>query len=244
MGGHISLGIRRENGEFSTTGVWTNSLKWALQDARFMEGDLEPVDEFLERYLKNGDDCFGPQETTPGEYGFVLVDAVDRVVINFNRYSKVLMPRLTDLGIDPTGNNGEFEVAVEPGDVEYRDFVRKYVTKVTQLLKDPLQTIEVNFDSFPDDQSLIRFSESLHRDEYTFMTHFHLTSPFWTIRELNNRNPGDFRSLWDQVEKCVRLTDRERQGWKRYHKAAIRQKKSWRQARRESEIRQPNAYPI
>jgi hypothetical protein len=235
MGGHISLGIRREDGSFSTTGVWTNPMKWIVQDERFMEGSLEPVDEFLKRYLSTAEEPdadYGPQETIPGEYGFILIDAVDRVVMNFNHYSKLSVPRLADLGIDPSGDNGEFLIESRPEDIEYRDFVRKYLAGVQQIYSETGEVVDIPFEKFLDDRALTSFTKTLHRDEFTWMTRFRLASPFWTLKELDWQSSKDFRSLWKQVKRCTRMTDDERRAWEKEHRDVIRIKKGGAKLRR------------
>ncbi len=99
MGGHISVGVRRADGSFRTIGVWTNPLGHFLRDRAFrIDGSLEPLDRFFARYLKDDVDFGGPQETTPGEYGFVVIDEMTKTITNMNSYSSFQWVNENDLG--------------------------------------------------------------------------------------------------------------------------------------------------
>jgi hypothetical protein len=88
MGGHISVGVRRADGSFRTIGVWTNPLGSFMRERAFrVDGSLEPLDRFFARYLKDDADFGGPQETVPGEYGYVLVDDMTKTITYINSYS-------------------------------------------------------------------------------------------------------------------------------------------------------------
>jgi hypothetical protein len=104
MGGHISVGVRRIDGSFRTIGVWTNPLGHFLRERAFRDyGSLEPLDRFFARYLKDDADFGGPQETVPGEYGFVLIDAVTKTITNMNSYSSMQWVNENDLGYVSSG---------------------------------------------------------------------------------------------------------------------------------------------
>lgn len=99
MGGHISVGVRRADGTFRTMGVWTNPLGHFMREKAFrIEGNLEPLDRFFSRYLKDDADFGGPQPTVPGEYGFVLVDEMTKTITNMNSYSSLQWVNENDLG--------------------------------------------------------------------------------------------------------------------------------------------------
>lgn len=99
MGGHISVGVRRLDGSFRTIGVWTNPLGPFMRERAFrIEGSLDPLDRLFARYLKEDAEFGGPQETVPGEYGFVLVDEITRTVMNMNNYSSLNWVQERDLG--------------------------------------------------------------------------------------------------------------------------------------------------
>lgn len=99
MGGHISVGVRRKDGSFRTIGVWTNPLAAFLRERAFrLEGSLEPLDRFFARYLKDDADFGGPQDTVPGEYGFVLIDEMTQTITNMTNYSSLQWAHQMDLG--------------------------------------------------------------------------------------------------------------------------------------------------
>ncbi|MNU33111.1 hypothetical protein D3C71_216690 [compost metagenome] len=104
MGGHISVGVRRADGSFRTIGVWTNPLGHFLRERAFrVDGSLEPLDRFLARYLKDEADFGGPQENTPGEYGYVLIDEMTKTITNMNSYSSFQWVNQSDMGYVSSG---------------------------------------------------------------------------------------------------------------------------------------------
>lgn len=99
VGGHISVGVRRLDGSFRTIGVWTNPLGPFMRERAFrIDGSLDPLDKFFAHYLKEDADFGGPQETVPGEYGFVLVDEITRTIMNMNNYASPNWVQERDLG--------------------------------------------------------------------------------------------------------------------------------------------------
>ncbi|NTF17866.1 hypothetical protein G6L37_05585 [Agrobacterium rubi] len=99
MGGHISVGVRRVDGSFRTIGVWTNPLFAFMREKAFrVDGSLEPLDSFFARYLREDADFGGPQDTGPGEYGYVLVDEQTKTITSMNNYSSVQWVNDSDLG--------------------------------------------------------------------------------------------------------------------------------------------------
>jgi hypothetical protein len=75
MGGIISVGVRRADGSFRTIGVWTSDLGDYLRERAFrVDGNMETLDRLFAPYLEDDADLGGPQDTVPGDYGFVLID--------------------------------------------------------------------------------------------------------------------------------------------------------------------------
>lgn len=224
MGGYISMGVRRGDGEFSTTCVSTNPIKRVVQDERFMKGSLEPINELLRRYLiPSENDSFGPQTTTPGEYGFILIDAVDRVIMNFNGFSELMSPLLINLGIDPRFRDTGFNISQDPETIKYRDFVRTYVEKIYtySVHRGNTQRSEIPFEEFKDDQALIAFANTLPYNMNTWQTTFRLSSPYWTIHEFDFSSANGLNTLWSQVNRCTTLSEEENQAWERRYESLI-----------------------
>lgn len=227
MGGHISVGVRRKDGSFRTIGVWTNPLKHYLMDKRFLEGSLAPLDEFFARYLRDNDDedrFGGPQETTPGEYGFVLVDEIERVVVNWSHYTRMSTFRLDEFGIELGRDMVSFDFLQDEDSVEARSALRHLVSgalvydpasraygeytasaPVTTdddlaefIISLPVETVEIN------GKTLIRSVSGIR---------LKISSPNWRFIELNHHDKGDYASARAHVERCVKLTDAEAAAW-------------------------------
>ncbi|NTF17867.1 hypothetical protein G6L37_05590 [Agrobacterium rubi] len=226
MGGHISVGVRRTDGSFRTIGVWTNPLKRFLTDKRFLEGSIEPLDEFFARYLKQDrdDDFGGPQDTVPGEYGFVLVDEIERVVVNWSHYARVSTSRLDEFGIELGRDLASFDFLEDEYALAVREACRPFVTgalvfdrqasaygeirATAPLVTDddlaafivslPFETVEV------DGETLIRSVSGVR---------LKITCPSWQFVELDHHSEADFSIARAHVERCVKLTDAEAAAW-------------------------------
>lgn len=108
MGGHISVGVRRANGTFRTVLGPVGVLKEFILDDRFMlAGNLESIDEYIAEWTEQYADG-----SVPGPYGFVLIDAIDKVVVNWSGYD-----RLSYLSTSPL----EFGFTSKPDHLRIRD---------------------------------------------------------------------------------------------------------------------------
>jgi hypothetical protein len=226
MGGHISVGVRRTDGSFRTIGVWTNPLKAYIVDDRFLSGSLDPIDEFFARYLKDGDeDTFGgPQDTVPGEYGFVLIDEIDGIVMNWSHYTRLSSVRLDEVGIELGEDMKSFAFRMDEDAMEARKTTIKFMVGAKgydweskmwgdapfngppanddefaeYIMSFPMSTVEVH------GETLIRTPPEIR---------FTLGSPTWKFIELNHFKEEDFAIARAHVERCVKLSDEEKAAW-------------------------------
>jgi hypothetical protein len=225
MGGHISVGVRRKDGSFRTIGVWTNPLKSYVLDKRFLEGSLDPIDEFFARYLKDdSEDSFGgPQAAIPGEYGFVLIDAVDRVVMNWSHYTRLSECRLDELGIDFDPSESTIDFYDDEHSVEMRAIVTKHLRLVRRWDGEAQGWVEPPFAPFGGDDDMAAFIVKQPAEVRTYGSgrvvqrpphlKFVLGSPAWEFIELDHHNEADFARARARVEASIKLTDEEKAAW-------------------------------
>lgn len=93
MGGAIFLGIRRTSGEEVLYETWTNIIPWLFADSSFIE-DGEGVDEFTskaEGIIASGNNIYTRHHNsiTYSEYGVVLVDHPNKVILSYQGYCKI-----------------------------------------------------------------------------------------------------------------------------------------------------------
>ncbi len=226
MGGHIPVAVRRANGSVRTIGVWTNPLKSYILDRRFLEGSLDPVDEFFARYLRDdhGEDSFGgPQAAVPGEYGFVLIDAVDRVVMNWSHYTRLSECRLDDMGIDFDPSESTLDFYDDEHSVEMRAIVMEHLRLIRRWDGEAKDWVDPPFKPFGSDDDLAAFIVNQPPDVRTYASgrvvrrppylKFVLGSPAWEFIELNHHAEEDFARARARVEASINLTDEERAAW-------------------------------
>lgn len=237
MGGHISVGVRRKDGSFRTMGVWTNPLKYYVLDKRFLEGGIEPIDEFFARYLredKEGDSFGGPQDTTPGEYGYVLIDEIDRVVMNWSHYNRLNSCRLDEVGIEVGRDLQSFSFMMDDESVETRETVKKFMVGATGFDREARMWGAAPFNGpYKSDDELAAYImtfpiETVDLDGKILIRgvpqiRFTIGSPSWTFVELNHFEEKDFAVARAHVERCVKLTAEEAAAWDEEFKYMFRQ---------------------
>jgi hypothetical protein len=226
MGGHIPVAVRRRDGSVRTIGVWTNPLKSYILDRRFLEGSLDPIDEFFARYLKDdgGEDSFGgPQAAVPGEYGFVLIDAVDKVVMNWSHYTRLSECRPDEMGIEFNSAESTLDFYDDEDSVEMRAVVRKHLRHVRRWDGAARCWIELNSDPLDSDDDIAEFIMAQPPEVRTYPSgrvvrspahmQFVLGTPAWKFIELNHHSEGHFAVARAQVEASIRLSSDEKAAW-------------------------------
>lgn len=219
MGGHISVGVRRKDGGFRTIGVWTNPLCHFMREKEFrLDGSLEPLDRFFARYLKDGTDFGGPQDTVPGEYGYVLVDEMTMTITTMNSYSSPEWVTQDDVGFVPHGRvwttqermdeMAEMREAV----IEAR-YVLRGARKHTYEPLPPFTTHEAFFKIV--EEISFRGSEPVAPRDYRHRNYlgFRVGFPAWKIENLFPDTLENFIRMRATVEAVVALTDEERAEW-------------------------------
>lgn len=218
MGGHISVGVRRADGSFRTIGVWTNPLTYAIRDAAFrVHGSLEPLDRVLADYLdqEDGKKHFGgPQETVPGEYGYVLVDEISKTVTTMNSYSSPQWVHEMDLGYTPRRLlDGKEMAELRKAAVGARyvpDGV--FVHQVYESLP-PFTTDEAMHARMK--ELTLRGADPNDPFPETCTVTYEIAFPAWTIVDLFPCTAKSFRRMFDAVEAATTLTDGEKAAWER-----------------------------
>ena len=225
MGGHISVGVRRADGSFRTIGVWTNPLKHYLCDKRFLNGSLAPLDEFFARYLEQDEDGFGgPQDAVPGEYGFVLVDEIERIVVNWNHYARMSTFRLDEFGIELGRDMASFDFMADQDSLATRETLMPFVTGALVYDRETKSYGEVPVSApIAGEQDLADFIVSLPSRtseiggktviRSTSNIRLKISSPFWQFIELDHFETDDYPTARAHVERCVKLTDAEAAAW-------------------------------
>ncbi|MNU33112.1 hypothetical protein D3C71_216700 [compost metagenome] len=226
MGGHIPVAVRRANGSVRTIGVWTNPLKSYVLDRRFIEGSLDPIDEFFARYLRDdqGEDSFGgPQAAVPGEYGFVLIDAVDKVVMNWSHYTRLSECRLDEMGIDFNPSESTLDFYEDEHSVEMRAIVRENLRLVRRWNSDAKGWMAAQVGPFSSDDEMAAFLVEQPPEERTYGSgrvvrrpphlKFVLGSPAWEFIELDHHSKEDFALARARVEASISLSAEEKAEW-------------------------------
>jgi hypothetical protein len=127
MGGCVGLTLREPNGTEHRMCRWTNILPWALTNLAFIEERPEHVREILgqwydmrEDWLSNGpggpfrhrmSSIYGPHPyLAPCEYGLVVVDMVNKVIVTMQAYTKIgNIGRVAFAGENPRDPDSDYQ---------------------------------------------------------------------------------------------------------------------------------------
>lgn len=98
MSGHITLALRRKDGSTEFVGVSVKHMKRVLTDESFMNGNLEPLENYIREVIEEREFSYGRQAPVPGDYGMIVVDEVRRRVVNWSHFDSVSRLAWYDLG--------------------------------------------------------------------------------------------------------------------------------------------------
>lgn len=225
MGGHVSVGVRRADGSFRTIGVWTNPLGYFMLEAPFrVEGSLEPLDRFFARYL--GEDAegsgFGLQDSVPGEYGYVLVDEIEKTITSMNDYAAPDWVTQDDIGFSPvfrrylTQDVPENMAVLRKNAYEVRYVSPKERGHVYESLP-PFTTHEalyeilneISLKECEEEEPLDPSADFRHRSYLSVRIAF----PAWTIVNLRANRDGGAARMFEALSKVTSLSEPERKAW-------------------------------
>ena len=117
MGGSVAVTLRKPDAsEFRMT-RWTNSMPWGICNDKMFNADEEHMDEYLEQWLgmkddwdknhKSGNfefpmtDCYFPGAgLVPDGYGLVVVDHVNKVILDMQGYTSFDNINVAGIGLD------------------------------------------------------------------------------------------------------------------------------------------------
>jgi hypothetical protein len=119
MGGVIAVGVRRSPGELETVEVWTNQLARNIHNGKFLTGNVSGFEFFLTEYKTAGGGLYGPSNHTPSQYGYVLVDYVDKRIVTVSSYDAMSVK----FGVS-------FKVEAEIGHREDREGVQSLMSHI------------------------------------------------------------------------------------------------------------------
>lgn len=212
MGGHIALGIRRLDGSYETMGVWTNNLANKFQNPQFLgEGDTSLVEEYIKRY-RDADQSKvagfgGIMSHEPGEYGYVLVDCIEKIVYNWNSYSSLGF-------LDPYSFNiSSISNRYAQWAVDYRNSLRPFLKGIEVYQYEKNGWVQVPFDPTISDDELLKLHDSLAEDGSNVINdRFMLRSDHWTIHEWQDRKDVA-KEVYEHLKSIITLTAAEDEEW-------------------------------
>lgn len=224
MGGHISVGIRRTDGNFQTVLGPVGVLKEYVLDDRFMiAGNLESIDEYIAEWADEN-----PDGNVPGPYGFVLIDAVARVVLNWSGYDRLstMSTSPLELGFTAKPDGRRIRWIMDEHQEYYgqqRDIVRKYAVGAERYDYVANDHSPLDFAPVNDLDDLIGWIDSQHArptDETGnaiitsgVLLRFALGSRHWNFIELRHENLIHARQVKAHLDGCVTLVAEEEAEW-------------------------------
>ncbi|TLX16664.1 hypothetical protein [Rhizobium sp. MHM7A] len=192
MGGVIAVGIRREPGQFETIEVWTNQLPRTIQNGKFLSGDVSGLEAYLDEHKTDARGLYGVSKNVPSQYGYVLVDYVDRRVVTVSAYGHL-----------SAKTGASFYVGVELGNDEDRESVSSLMEHIrSRWSEDAL----IGVGPFATPQELIADPDFKDANVY------HISSSFWKIEDCNENKAG-YTYLRDILKTMVTFDYAEEIAW-------------------------------
>lgn len=69
---------------------WTNALRPTIQNEAFAAGDYSRLREYVDFYENDrGSQDYGPSKNIPDEYGYILIDLVEKTILSAQDYTNV-----------------------------------------------------------------------------------------------------------------------------------------------------------
>jgi hypothetical protein len=221
MGGQIALGIRPTDGAFRTASVWTSALKGQILDDRFMEdGSLDRVERWIDEWGHES-----TEGNVPGPYGFVLIDAVEKVVVNWNGYDSIGFFEINPSNFGLTSGPDRLRMRWRNGEHfrRPREIVQKYAVAAERYDNRTDKYSPLPFSPVGDLDKLIDWIDMQHRRMpgrngnqvivYGEQLRFTLASPHWNFVELSH-DRRSLPALKAHVDRCVKLSAAEEAIWK------------------------------
>lgn len=188
MGGVIAVGVRRKPDELETIEVWTNQLPRTIQNGAFLTGDVSGLEAYLDKHRKDG----GVTEHAPSQYGYVLVDYVERRIVTVSTY-----------GHASAKTGASFFVDIELGYEEDKLAVKSLMPYVTvRWVNDDPKPVG----PFATPQNLLSDPEFNESNVYG------ISSPYWTIEDCNDNQAG-YTYLRDILKSIVAFGYAEEIAW-------------------------------
>ena len=188
MGGVIAVGVRRNINDLETIEVWTNRLPRMIQNGHFLTGDVSGLEAYLDEHRDDG----GPSKHIPSQYGYVLVDYVERRIVTVSTYGHLS----AKFGVS-------FLVDVELGNHEAQIAVQSLMPHITSRWSDgELKPVG----PFATPQQL------LSDPDFNDSNAYHVSSPYWKIEDCNDNQAG-YTYLRDSLKAFVKFGYAEEIAW-------------------------------
>jgi hypothetical protein len=188
MGGVIAVGVRRSVGEFETVEVWTNHLPRTIQNGEFLTGNVSGLEGYLAKHRNEG----GVTKHVPSQYGYVLIDYVERRIVTVSTYGHASTKTGVSFAVDVGLGYEEDRVAVQS--------LMPYVT--SRWSNDVLKTVG----PFSKPEELISDPDFADSNVY------HISSPYWKIEDCNDNEAG-YTYLRDILKTMVTFGYAEEIAW-------------------------------
>jgi hypothetical protein len=188
MGGVIAVGVRRGLGQLETVEVWTNQLPRTIQNGEFLSGDVSGLEAYLDKHKMDG----GVSKHVPSQYGYVLIDYVDRRIVTVSTYGHLSVKW-----------GASFLTDVELGHAADHKAVLSLMKHIRSRWNEEAL---VDIGPFATPQELISDPDFDKKHAY------HVSSPYWKIEECNDNNAG-YSHLRDIVKTMVTFNYSEEIAW-------------------------------
>jgi hypothetical protein len=221
MGGTVAVTIRDPSGKIHKMGRWTNPLPRFVNSFKFITCDEKHLKDYLDVWYQMrqdwktyGDSADNPSPMSscyardanmmcaPQEYGIVVIDYVDHVLI-------------TNQGYAPFGRSDLFKIFLR-GDREYCEDVVHLIQsgRVTKATRENMKFVQSDCTSkISDIKTVKNLADAL---KGIMCIRLDLDMDPWVIIDFNeDSSPDGLRATKKEIEKHISLNKKDEAGWAR-----------------------------
>lgn len=231
MGGTVAVTLRKPDGIEYRMDRWTNSMPWGICNAKMLQSDEQHIADYLHQWIEMRDDyeankdtgnfehnmtdCYFPSDgLAPCGYGLVVVDHVNKVILDMQDYTTFDYIGAAGVGLEipfDIKNGDKIELDPDGDAIRLKGFLDAGMVKGVSTRKsydEKREYDDISGMSFSD--ILIKVSDSKSRDWFQFV----LDLGDWSYERFDDCDPQSLRNYRDRLlELGFKISKEENKVW-------------------------------
>ena len=225
MGGTVAVTLRKPDGAEYRMDRWTNSMPWGICNLKMLQSDEAHITEYLKPWLDMQDDwernkesgvfennmtsCYFPSMgLVPCGYGLVVVDHINKVILDMQGYSGLDNIAPVSLSLElprKMPEDGVFTFDPDGSVVRFKEFLDAGLVKGIKT-KDSFDKLDMTFD-----QLVVKLMDWENtRDWYKF----DLDLNGWSYESFGEYDPVAMKAMRNRIlELGFVISDEENKAW-------------------------------